>query len=1371
MNNKSKPHWQIKTVPITTPDDDELSHDSIAELLDEKISYLFNEDNVPSCICLNGEYGSGKSTIINLLFEKWKSATNKKVVHFNIWRHKEENTYYALFRNIFYALKNKGKKDFRQNNFLESITESDEILELDAQFSELVYASFSRKKTDQAELTKGLAEFVKELPNYTKMLTWGLIKTVFWGSLIIGVFAGIIDFAIDQIPKESILFSLKVFLISITSSSIISILSKNIFKNLPTLFKFHVQPAEQSISLPAITNTEQLQCVFRNILNKHSNNHGSEKLLIVIEDVDRKHNDEIIDTLNELRTFIDLGKAIFIIPCDLRNIERAFYDSAIDKSSDIDEQYIRWKSKDFCSKIFSHTISLPPQGQQDLRQFLVNKINSECPNNPLKLLLNGGDNFEQLIDVLLVNSIKTPREAINIYNRFTLQIEHALKLEEKSSRLKKGTISKNILPYARVYMLSTYYGLEKHLLKYPELPNWIIDYFRNREEHYDQMQKKENNFVIELGDTIPNYVHKYFINLIKTGVISLEVEEFISRTEVYGSPLIKPFIYLDEISYSGLLGSTIYGNVVNSLKSRNIKAVIRLLEEDKEAISIVISKILANVSYSSDFQSYVPSLIDIIQFIDPDRRKAIADFTLEHFDRVGNNILYAFPTENIQTIFSLGSRTQSEKAKKTYFSVLNKERTSVTDYCSEEKVFQIILMLINAINQDNSYVNIETKELVKDISSVPVEEAKEFEQIEQLLDVINELEESTIIVLFAPEILIRFTTDLDTFCNESADINGIKESINKLFSIFITVDKAKTLEAINSISISNNEHLIHWFIQLVGEYEEYFKEKNELIKVHNNIKINVIDNYLTEDNFTKNTDLINKTIELFAKLDGYAFRKFDSKNTDSFHALVISFKELITSDISSDFLEFIYCIIDRHENIAKYSFTNTLMDSIIELIKTKLVNYSTKSNEFALCKVTATFLTRSNRLSTIKEDKWNNIRDVVFPQLQQHISQNNANTDLSESLFKFVQTLNYDPKFGDILVKWIVHRNIQLANNSAFANYRDYLNVLNLVIERLPDEYLTHIITLCNSLITTNPGNEKHTIDAWKWVDKISKVNHSIPTLKNTLVPWVISNYKNKDSYFTGNLTKYIIRFVNRFSPLNGEADQNIFNELLLWAMEEEPEVIQFLDLNLEYFDINQKLKIINYIDDIDKWEAVLPSLIRNPSSTNVFLKHLIIEEKNSELISKIYSETKDIINWSDISLKSVKEIFDKIDFVGGEFINSLDNRIIVQFNISNLKDEFDVYLFELLKDNIYRKFLALELIDKFGLSILPKSNLAYAIKNDFIDTCDINNEIEDLIKVRKWIKKHELTKSTGIISKFKEIKKLSEGNFARKLDSIIKYG
>jgi hypothetical protein len=1369
MDNRLQSSWQIKTVPVSTVNDDKLSHDVISELLDEKIDGLFKEDNIPSCICLNGEYGSGKSTITNLLFERWNGSTNKKVIHFNIWRHEKENTYYALFRNVFYALKNKKNRDFRDRKFLETLVNEDEISSLDESFSDLVYSSFTKKEVNQKKLDEGLSNFIQELPKYTSLLTWGIIKVVFLGSLAIGSLAGLVDFIIDRNVSDSIISAVKVFILLFTSTTICSFFSKNIFKNLPTLFKFHITPSEKSISLPSISNTEQLQSVFRNILSKHSGNPDCQNLVIVIEDVDRKHNDEIIDTLNELRTFIDLGKAIFIIPCDLNNIQRAFYESAIDKSEGIDEKEVQWKAKDFCSKIFSHTISVPPQSQLDLREFLIAKIKNESECHPLNDILETADELESLIDILLVSSIKTPREAINIFNRFTLQLEHALKLEKKERRLKAGTISTNILPYARVYMLSTYYGLEKNLLKFPELPTWIVNYFRTRTNHFELVDPEAVS--INLGDHIPKYAHQYFKGLIENGVVNLEVEEFVSRTEVYDSSLIKAFIYLDEISYSGVVGNEIYNKVSSAIKTRNMVALNSFIDEEKDEISEVISKITDNLSYSSDFTTFLPSLVELAPLISPQYQRKIVKFIIEHFDRINKATLYSFKPEVIDNIFSIAN-SNTRKVKQRYFSVLSNEQESISDYCSPERLFEIVLMLIQNIDKRANYVDNATIELLKGFVNIPTtNEDNEVLQRDRYIEILSTLDKQTIITLFSSKILLRFTDDLDKYLAYSSDAESAVKGIDKLISIFIEIDKTTTISAITNFPLFENNELQLWFIRLVKEHLEYFKDKNNLLKASKLIKETIFDEDLTEEAFTDNKELLTNAITLFAQLDTYAFDNFESKNTAEFHSLLKFYQEHIEKGSASvEFLEFIFEFIYTHETVANYTFLTHLFDSITPFLKINLINKPISSVEFEKSKTLANFIVRGNLIKE-NDDSSSELIHVLLKQMQTHINQNQANTEISAALFEFINILNGAENVNRGLAKWIESAGLKLAgNNTPLASYRDYLNIIDLVKNDLSKEYLTQMISVFSSLIVNYPGNEAYVSLAWQWLEKIASIDNSLPTLKTTVEKHIFTNLVHKESYFKGIYQKDIINILAKLLPYEVEAEQQSYNDLLLWSVEESPELINLLANNITFFENPDMYKALNIISDSEQWELILSDVNNETEKYESFIEYLMVEQQDKALITKAYDKTSSYLNWSDISKRSVNRIAENLDFAKISFINSLDNNIVCNFNILEIKGEFEKLITELLKDNMDNKILSLALIDKFKLQVNSSSSLLNVIKGHFVDACDINTDIDKLQKLKEWLKNKKLTRESGINKKLGELQKLADGEKERKIGMLIKY-
>lgn len=1343
-------YWQLKTTPIKDEKEDELSHDSIAELLEEKINHLFKQDNIPSCICLNGEYGSGKSTVINLLLNKWKGTTNKRVILFNIWRHKDENTYYALFRNIFYVLRNKNKKDFRTENFLSSLTENDEIINLDVDFTKLVYASFSHKEIDEEALHKGLDNFISNLPSYVGKLTGATIRIILLGSFFVSFFVFLIHLGINQQLTESFIFFGQVFFALIGSVTTLSFLFKNIFKSIPTLFKFHIQPAETTVNLPNISNTEQLQSIFRNMLHKYSKNE-KERLIIIIEDVDRKHHDEIINTLNELRTFIDLGKAIFIIPCDLKNIEQAFIEVGISKSEEIDSTYIKWKAKDFYSKIFSHIITIPIQNEQDLRAFLIKKIDTETQNHPLKQYLKDNQTLSALVNVLLVNSIKTPREAINIFNRFTLQFEHALKLEKTNNRLKKGTVSNNVLSYARVYVLSTYYNLEKELLKYPELIDWILEKFRRISES-DLNHNIMNEYPFAVFDHIPKYAQEYVKELYKNKIITSEIEEFISRTEIYSSNLIKPFIYLDELSYSGQVGNEIYNTVFNGLRARNSNQLQLLLKDDEKPISEVIQKVTQNINYDEDFKTILPTLIDIFNLINKNEQKSIADFILEHFEQFSPHTLYSFSTNSITTILDIGNKKDSNIAKAKYYQIFGK--TNSMKECSDEQVSDISHSLINILSTNIKYIDKETHKLFNNFIANSLDDLDlEYKERDKYLETIISLDDKIITNLFDVRLLERFTLSIDKYQNNN-NKDQLKEGLNKLISIFIKTENESVLKFINNLTGHVNEYLDNWFIELLEKYQNYFLEKDLALNTTKSLHLNIIEEYGKEDLYEKHKNLLKNTIIQFGQLDGYLFTKLNIKNTESFNELEKYYKTNITESESVNFLSFILNCIDIHEsNTTEYTFYENLFESFLKGIKPNL--WITKNEvEYKQAILIAKFLVQNNRIIDLKEEKQNLLRDSLIDELQLLINQYKANTENSETIYEFIQELNYAPEFKNILKNWIEDKNL-IINVNNFSYFSDYFRVIELVIPFLSDDYLSQFThSICLPLIKNNRSKLNFTEDVWKWIDIISDKNSTF-SISNEIKNEAINYYSNhKDGIQKFYITKILSR-----CELN--ENENYVN-ILLESANEYDELIDLFKDKADIFNIEQQYECLSILSKYKKWDSL---------DDNIFLKseelakYIILEQEDS-LIEEYYTRTKSELNWNSIVIESLTKIALNEDVSYLFRLESLSDEL---FSDIQIDDKIKIYIISLLEENFDKKLIVLKLIDKLKLDVKSDIELFNAINLHFVEQIDVNTEFDILSELKQWIKKQGLTRKFQINKKLKEIVDVSNDELKEKLYDLIK--
>ena len=852
----------------------------------------------------------------------------------------------------------------------------------------------------------------------------------------------------------------------------------------------------------------------------------------------------------------------------------------------------------------------------------------------------------------------------------------------------------------------------------------------------------------------------------------MEVEEFVSRTEIYDSSLIKAFIYLDEISYSGVIGNEIYNKVSSAIKSKNMVVLNGFLDEEKEKISEVISKITDNLSYSSDFTTFLPSLMELASLTSPQYQRKIVQFIIEHFDRINQATLYSFEPKIIDNIFSIASSSINiSKVKERYFSVLSNEQESISEYCSPEQLFEIVMMLIQNIDKDSNYVDIATIELLKGFINIPANEDNEFLQRDQYIKIISTLDKLTITNLFSAELLLRFSDNLDNYLEDCNDQEKSKKVMNDLIAIFIELDKATTIKAINQISQYKEDELEFWFIELVECYQEYFKEKSALLTVSKLIKETIFDKYLTEEAFADNKEILINAITQFSQLDTYAFNNFKSENTAEFHSLLKFYQDHIeTGTASVEFLEFLFEFIYTHERVANYAFFVHLFDSITEFLKINLINKSNSSDEFEKSKALANLIVRVDLIKK-NDDEPSELIHILLKQMQTHINKNEANTEVSAALFEFINILNGANTVSSNLAKWVESSDLKLAvNNVQLTSYRDYFNIIDLVKDDLSEEHLTQIVSVCYSLIERFKGNEDYVLLAWQWIEKIASINNSLPTLKTTVEKYIFNNLSHKESYFKGIYQKNIVNILAKLLPYEVETEQQSYNELLLWSVEEYPELINLLANNITFFEKPDMYKALTIISDSEQWELILSDVNNEKEKYESFIEYLIVEQQDKALITKAHGKTSSYLNWGDVSKRSVSRVAESLVFAKASFINSLDNNIVSNFNILEIEDEFEKLITELLKDNMDHKILSLALIDKFKLQVNSSSSLFNIIKSNFVDVCDINTNIDKLQKLKEWLQSHNLIRISGINKKLRELQKLADGEKERQIGMLIKY-
>lgn len=249
--------------PLTAEREREMrfGHLGIAENLRKIISVC----PTPFTIGLFGKWGTGKTTILNVLREKLR-ADKIAVVNFDVWKHEGDSLRRTFLKET--------TKQLKEGEYL-----------LDFDLSERLDAHISR--TFRGGFTVDKSRIKALVLIIVAIVVAGLAVGLFWPQYL-GIYL-------------SILFS----------GGLVA--------------AFLLWLLQQAMTTETITTaTDRLQdphefeAEFKKIISKMS----PEKLLIVIDNLDRASHEKAVELLSTIKTFLEQKKCIFLIACDDEAIKK-----------------------------------------------------------------------------------------------------------------------------------------------------------------------------------------------------------------------------------------------------------------------------------------------------------------------------------------------------------------------------------------------------------------------------------------------------------------------------------------------------------------------------------------------------------------------------------------------------------------------------------------------------------------------------------------------------------------------------------------------------------------------------------------------------------------------------------------------------------------------------------------------------------------------------------------------------------------------------------------------------------------------------------------------------------------------------------------
>ncbi|MGH7158356.1 MAG: KAP family P-loop NTPase fold protein [Candidatus Saccharimonadales bacterium] len=410
-------------------------HNSIAPAL----AKILKDKSSPHTVGLFGSWGTGKSTIIELL--KDDKTLDAPIFVFDAWKYQQEDS----LRRIFLT----DLVEFVNNNPEIKCQISLEDLEVQ------LYRSRAHTITKQVATEKPKLPFWKQVLLFCKK-NWFFVGTI--AAMITWIALQI--FAKNNVYLEAIRDVMKSLAgISFVVLFVKSILGEALKNAVSNLMKEVTLAAELRTSTEyedRLNSPEQFEKLFKKIIEQ-----VNQKMIIVFDNIDRVQGDVAISMLSTIKTFLDPGNKpglVFIIPCDAAAIKHQiakYYESGIAGENFDSSEYLR--------KVFNLVVWVPEFIGTDLEDYTKKKLSD---TGDIQKIINNED------VILVINAAfsRNPREIIQFINNLIAAVLVA------SETKVWPIISNNIAYLAKVLVLRQKFPSAYALLKERwDEPENIID--------------------------------------------------------------------------------------------------------------------------------------------------------------------------------------------------------------------------------------------------------------------------------------------------------------------------------------------------------------------------------------------------------------------------------------------------------------------------------------------------------------------------------------------------------------------------------------------------------------------------------------------------------------------------------------------------------------------------------------------------------------------------------------------------------------------------------------------------------------------------------------------------------------------------------
>jgi len=522
-------NWFVVDAPVGEASKDAFGHDDIADNLHRMVTEPTNHRRM---IGLLGQFGVGKSTIIELLRAKLQGDRNLGLIRMSAERHEPVGFHRAAvyaFAEALVASKQLSAKDadeiLEPLRSAQSTTISDFALSplgrIATQLQEKLRLSRSKFFVYIVLAMVGAAALIGLLSFLVPPETWNTISSFVVPFVTTGAF----------------------FVPFIWLGSSVDIGSVNLGGLLASGAR-----VTQRAKVEAADEQEQ---AFATLVEK-----AKTRLIVAVDDIDRLSKEQILAALNAIRSFQLTCKKdkqpIFIVSIDEEIVRSAIEDG--NGASTLD-------AHEFLNRLFTLRQEVPVHETFDLRDFARSLLSKQATT----LAERVGSKVDDVIMTLIHDDVSDPRHVIRLLNAFSsdYRLAHARELRTGARSLRDGLVTKNLEVLARVVVLKTDYPM----------------FFRAALNDVDLIELGSRASSVDASDEEIGALEKVGFDI--SDPRNAPLFRYLARTAGWGPDDVDyvPFLYLGQDRFSQQLGNVQARSLRQALANNQSADLARLGEE------------------------------------------------------------------------------------------------------------------------------------------------------------------------------------------------------------------------------------------------------------------------------------------------------------------------------------------------------------------------------------------------------------------------------------------------------------------------------------------------------------------------------------------------------------------------------------------------------------------------------------------------------------------------------------------------------------------------------------------------------------------------------------------------------------------------